>query len=616
MPSGCGFSTYRLTFSQSVASVSSAWGLPEPVLRVGNRTIFTHGRPPWYNAEGQTQQPFVIGICGGSASGKTSVARVIIESLDVQWVLTPEQRLQAIACHYNFDHPSAFDLDLLENHLRRLRDGKTIEVPEYDFKTHSRTSKTLMDLKVFVDTDADERLSRRLRRDISERGRELNSVLEQYMRFVKPSYEQFIAPSMAQADIIVPRGGQNVVALQLIVQHINKRLKQRFGLCTIGPYGVQPVDSEVECPLNLPFGPTTQLKGFLCADSSVMPLMFSHLLRSPSFGILMSCPRFPSLAALSTIAARSSTNLCLSALILLFTCLFASVYLCGLRSRHEFAKFPFILSNGALPTDSNDTTWENNNSTGVNNTVDDVFTMNNHLYHNKQYTTNGTSDKVCLPPQVHVLPSTPQRLGLHTLIRDRSTNQDAFVFYAERLMRPLCEAAMNLLPHMDIDIETPQGITYRGRKLATGTQICGVSILRAGEVLEPALCAVCKDIRLGKILIQTNPVTSEPELHYIRLPRDIKDCFVILMDATVATGAAAIMAMRILVEHDVPEDKIILISLIMASQGVHSVAYTYPKAHIVTTAVDSGLNDSYHIVPGVGNFGDRYFGTTLDLETR
>ncbi|CAH8602080.1 unnamed protein product [Schistosoma guineensis] len=542
--------TPKINKGPKVASVSSAWGLPEPVLRVGNRTIFTHGRPPWYNAEGQTQQPFVIGICGGSASGKTSVARVIIESLDVQWVslisldsyykvLTPEQRLQAIACHYNFDHPSAFDLDLLENHLRRLRDGKTIEVPEYDFKTHSRTSKTntvyganiiiiegilvfysqavakLMDLKVFVDTDADERLSRRLRRDISERGRELNSVLEQYMRFVKPSYEQFIAPSMAQADIIVPRGGQNVVALQLIVQHINKRLKQ-----------------------------------------------------------------------------------------------------CGLRSRHEFAKFPFILSNGALPTDSNDTTWENNNSTGVNNTVDDVFTMNNHLYHNKQYTTNGTSDKVCLPPQVHVLPSTPQRLGLHTLIRDRSTNQDAFVFYAERLMRPLCEAAMNLLPHMDIDIETPQGITYRGRKLATGTQICGVSILRAGEVLEPALCAVCKDIRLGKILIQTNPVTSEPELHYIRLPRGIKDCFVILMDATVATGAAAIMAMRILVEHDVPEDKIILISLIMASQGVHSVAYTYPKAHIVTTAVDSGLNDSYHIVPGVGNFGDRYFGTTLDLETR
>ncbi|CAH8546593.1 unnamed protein product [Schistosoma turkestanicum] len=554
--------------------VSTAWGLPEPVLRVGNRTIFTHGRPPWYNAEGQTQQPFVIGICGGSASGKTSVARVIIESLDVQWVslisldsyykvLTPEQKLQAVACHYNFDHPSAFDLDLLESHLCRLREGKTIEIPEYDFKTHSRTSRTntvyganiiiiegilvfysqavakLMDLKVFVDTDADERLARRLRRDISERGRELQSVLEQYMRFVKPSYEQFIAPSMAQADIIVPRGGQNTVALQLIVQHINKRLKQ-----------------------------------------------------------------------------------------------------CGLRSRHEFAKFPYILSNGTLPTDSNDdTSWEEENATGTCSSSSgstmvggggDVYAVNNNNNnlqytsnnHKKQFITNGggslgTSYKVCLPPQLHVLPSTPQRLGLHTLIRNQCTDQDAFVFYAERLMRPLCEAAMNLLPHMDVDIETPQGITYRGRQLATGTQVCGVSILRAGEALEPALCAVCKDVRLGKILIQTNPITSEPELHYIRLPRDIKDCFVILMDATVATGAAAIMAMRILVEHDVPEERIILISLIMASQGVHSVAYTYPKAHIVTTAVDSGLNDSYHIVPGVGNFGDRYFGTTLvDTETR
>ncbi|VEL20792.1 unnamed protein product [Protopolystoma xenopodis] len=83
------------------------------------------------------------------------------------------------------------------------------------------------------------------------------------------------------------------------------------------------------------------------------------------------------------------------------------------------------------------------------------------------------------------------------------------------------------------------------------------------------------------------------------------------MDSTVATGAAAIMAIRVLVEHDVPEDRIILASLIMAPQGVYSVAYTYPQAHIVTTAVDNGLTDDYHIVPGVGNFGDRYFGTTI-----
>ncbi|CAH8864345.1 unnamed protein product [Trichobilharzia szidati] len=549
----------KVSRRQKFVSVSSTtWGLPEPVLRVGNRTIFTHGRPPWYNVEGQTQQPFVIGICGGSASGKTSVARAIIESLDVQWVsllsmdsyykvLNAEQKLQASACKYNFDHPNAFDFDLLEAHLRRLREGKTIEVPEYDFKTHSRSSKTntvyganiiiiegilafysqgvtkLMDLKVFVDTDADERLARRLRRDITERGRELNDVLVQYSRFVKPSYEQFIAPSMAQADIIIPRGGQNIVALQLIVQHINKRLKQ-----------------------------------------------------------------------------------------------------CGLCSRHELAKFPPGQMNGIVSSaDSNGGThWEGHSKDTKDGDVDNdngIHDCRRLRNSSRQYLNNSSlSDKICLPPQLHVLPTTPQRLGLHTLIRDRNTDQDAFVFYSERLMRPLCEAAMDLLPHMDVDIETPQGITYRGRQLATGTQVCGVSILRAGEALEPALCAVYKDVRLGKILIQTNPDTGEPELHYIRLPRDIKDCFVILMDATVATGAAAIMAMRILVEHDVPEDRIILISLIMATQGVHSVAYTYPKAHIVTTAVDPGLNESYHIIPGVGNFGDRYFGTTLDClpETR
>ncbi|VDN18060.1 unnamed protein product [Dibothriocephalus latus] len=113
--------------------------------------------------------------------------------------------------------------------------------------------------------------------------------------------------------------------------------------------------------------------------------------------------------------------------------------------------------------------------------------------------------------------------------------------------------------------------------MAPNTQICGVSILRAGEAFEPSLCVVCKDVRLGKILIQTNPETMEPELHYLRLPSDIKDCYVILMDSTVASGAAAIMAIRILLEHDVPEDHIILISLIMAVQGAHSVAYAYPS---------------------------------------
>lgn len=107
-------------------------------------------------------------------------------------------------------------------------------------------------------------------------------------------------------------------------------------------------------------------------------------------------------------------------------------------------------------------------------------------------------------------------------------------------------------------------------------KICGVSILRAGETMEQAVCDVCKDIRIGKILIQTNQITGEPELYYLRLPKDIKDYKVILMDATVVTGAAAMMAIRVLLDHDVLEENIILVSLLMAEIGVHSIAYAFP----------------------------------------
>lgn len=121
-----------------------------------------------------------------------------------------------------------------------------------------------------------------------------------------------------------------------------------------------------------------------------------------------------------------------------------------------------------------------------------------------------------------------------------------------------------------------QGSPYSGKRCASD-QICGVSILRAGETMEQAVRDVCKDIRIGKILIQTNQETDEPELYYLRLPKDIKDYKVILMDVTVATGAAAIMAIRILLDHDVPEKNILLVSLLMAEIGVHSVAYAFPQ---------------------------------------
>uniref|UniRef100_A0A3B4UUA7 Uridine-cytidine kinase n=1 Tax=Seriola dumerili TaxID=41447 RepID=A0A3B4UUA7_SERDU len=243
-----------------------------PLLRTSKRTIYTAGRPPWYNEHGtQSKEAFVIGLCGGSASGKTTVARKIIEALDVPWVvllsmdsfykvLTPEEQILAASNDYNFDHPDAFDFDLLKHILRKLKKGKSVKIPVYDFTTHGRHKEwktvygasviifegimafadkellQLLDMKLFVDTDSDIRLVRRLRRDISERGREIEGVIKQYNKFVKPAFEQYIEPTMRLADIVVPRGGGNMVAIDLIVQHVHSQLEEGSScICTPGP---------------------------------------------------------------------------------------------------------------------------------------------------------------------------------------------------------------------------------------------------------------------------------------------------------------------------------------------------------------------------------------------
>merc|ERR1719495_2765014 len=477
------------TFSTS-ATISTE---REPIIRASRRTIYTAGRPPWYDSQGQQVDPFVIGVCGGSASGKTTVANKIISELGVPWVtllsmdsfykvLNEKQHEQAAKNEYNFDNPDAFDFDLLFSTLQRLKEMKKVEVPIYNFMTHRRESKTvsmyganviifegilafhmenirnILDMKVFVETDSDVRLARRLKRDISNRGRYIHGVMQQYENQVKPAYDRFIAPTMTYADIIVPRGGENQVAINLIVQHVQTQLTNR-----------------------------------------------------------------------------------------------------GFKLRSKLAEF----ANG-----------------------------------------NGTS----MPSTLKVLPSTPQIRGLHTYIRNRKTARDEFIFYSKRLIRLVIEYSLSLLPFKSVTVSTPQGIQYEGRR-CTVRKICGVSILRAGETMEQALSDVCKDIRIGKILIQTNWDSGEPELYYLRLPKDIKDYQVILMDATVATGAAAMMAIRVLLDHDVPEANINLVSLLMAESGVHTIAYAFPDVKIVTSAVDPEINEKFHVMPGIGNFGDRYFGT-------
>ncbi len=206
-------------------------------------------------------QPILIGVAGGTGSGKTTVANEILQRVGAEHIayiphdayyrdlshLPPSQRKQV-----NFDHPDSLETSLLIEHLKALRAGQVVEIPVYDFTTHTRTQETrqvepapviliegilvfvepelreLFDVKLYVDTDADVRFIRRLRRDIEERGRTVESVCEQYLSTVRPMHLEFVEPSKRYADVIIPEGGFNEVAIEMVAARIKGMMIERL----------------------------------------------------------------------------------------------------------------------------------------------------------------------------------------------------------------------------------------------------------------------------------------------------------------------------------------------------------------------------------------------------
>jgi len=202
--------------------------------------------------------PLVIGIAGGSGSGKTTVAQEILQRVGPERIaflqhdayykdlsgLPPVQRAAV-----NFDHPNSLESELMIRHIEQLKDGQPVEVPVYDFSTHSRTKQSftvqpraviliegilifvesalreICDVKIFVDTDSDLRFIRRLQRDIAERGRTEDMVVKQYLSTVRPMHLEFVEPSKRYADVIIPEGGMNVAALDMVVARVEALLK-------------------------------------------------------------------------------------------------------------------------------------------------------------------------------------------------------------------------------------------------------------------------------------------------------------------------------------------------------------------------------------------------------
>lgn len=201
----------------------------------------------------------IIGVAGGSGSGKTTIARKLLETFEAEDAALVEQDAYYKELHIesiderakmNFDHPNAIEFELLRENLLDLVHGKTVERPIYDFSTHMRKSekviinpsriiivegilifavpeiRELFDIKIFVDTDADEMLLRRMERDIKERGRTFESVRDQYLSTVKPMYLEFAEPSKRYADVIIPRGGENKVAINMVIAKMKRYLKK------------------------------------------------------------------------------------------------------------------------------------------------------------------------------------------------------------------------------------------------------------------------------------------------------------------------------------------------------------------------------------------------------
>ncbi|KAF5841095.1 uracil phosphoribosyltransferase-domain-containing protein [Dunaliella salina] len=509
----CNFAKeYEAKFDPNLQQGSENLGGESP------RRAFTASSPNFR----QNRHPFIIGVAGGTASGKTTVCDCIMQRLHDQCVvmlaqdsfyrsLTQEE--MAKVKDYNFDHPDAIDRMQLLQTVAMLKEGKSVEVPVYNFSTHKRSEETrhvepadviilegilvlaleelrgLLNMKIYRLLSEGQLLCVHVRKSglkkqgamtyffekqgslqlsghprptfeheygflLSQHvrgchlkgwggGRDVASVIEQYTRFVKPAFDQFIGPSRRYADIIIPwQRGDNLVAIDLITEHIRLKLQQ-----------------------------------------------------------------------------------------------------------HDLLR----------------------------------------IYNN-----------------LEVIPSNFQMRGMHTIIRDRLTKKNDFVFYANRICRLVVEAGLGHLPFTEKVVTTPTGYTYCGVEFARG--LCGVSVIRSGEAMEAALRECCQGIKIGKILVHRNEKDDRAqELVYEKLPSDIASRFVLLLDPVLGTGITACRVIKVLLDKGVQEDRILFLCLMAAPNGIHKVCQQFPKVKILTSEIDQEVDQNFVVVPGVGQFGDRYF---------
>lgn len=424
--------------------------------------------PPW-------TEPYIIGIAGNSGSGKTSISQKIIQDINQPWTvllsfdnfyqpLTLEQSKLAFANNYDFDCPDSLDFDLLVETIGNLKKGGKTTIPVYSFTSHNRTSKTntiyganviiveglyalhdqqlldMMDLKIYVDTDLDICLARRLTRDILYRGRDLGGAMQQWEKFVKPNAVKFINPTVQNADLVIPRGLDNSIAINLMIKHIKNQLVLKSR---------------------------------------------NHLQRLKKLGV---------------------------------------------NIKFDIDKF-----------------------------------------------------------NIKLLQNTNQVKGINSILFDTSTSRNDFIFYFNRMCGLLIELAQEFMTnYTNVDIDTGKGI-YHGKKLLQN-QYNAVNIIRSGDCFMASIKKSFPVISIGKLLIQSDSTTGEPQLHFERLPHKLSDK-IMLFDSQIISGAGAIMAIQVLLDHHVKEQDIILITYLSTEIGIRRIVNVFPKVKIVVGKLSS-MEDS------------------------
>jgi len=230
-----------------------------------------------------------------------------------------------------------------------------------------------------------------------------------------------------------------------------------------------------------------------------------------------------------------------------------------------------------------------------------------HIGNGKHYGLNGNHGEY---PNVTVVNSRSVNYLL-TKLRNKDTKAKDFMVYGDRLMRILAEEALCRLPNVQTGaVETPCG-NARGLLDKWKLDICLVSVVRSGDILQEAVRQIVPGVKVGKILIQRDETSIEklPKLFYKKFPKDIADCFVMLVDPMMATSGSAKMAIQVLAKANVRPENIMFLNLICAPEGLKALTDEYPQVQVVTGAIDDCLDENRFIVPGLGDYGDRYYGT-------